>query len=284
MKADRKRKLFELYRQCLDESGSRTSSREAIICPICWKEMDFNQLSIEHIIPQRVGGRHATLTCTKCNNTLGTRLDVHLANFQKAHDALRGSAIIPAAITVDDARVGIDLEWHSRNLRIIEKKSNPHHLAKAEEQFRSGKVKEFQLHLSLGFSEAKLRIALLRIAYLGLFHCLGYRYAETYLLQSIRARIHNPITAEPDINCLVPRIDVYQSDVDRDWIAILGHIEAMPVFLVIIRCRGITTTHHSVFMPGLGFNDMSFYERMRRFSETNTRFGPSSKHMKFLHL
>jgi len=51
----------------------------AVACPLCLAEFrlaDIADLSREHVVPSKLGGRTETLTCRrKCNNTHGSRTD-----------------------------------------------------------------------------------------------------------------------------------------------------------------------------------------------------------------
>lgn len=53
------------------------------MCPMCGASfsrdaIESHELSIEHVIPESLGGTLKTLTCTKCNNKSGTMLEAHL--------------------------------------------------------------------------------------------------------------------------------------------------------------------------------------------------------------
>jgi hypothetical protein len=50
-------------------------------CIICEQDKDVSQFSVEHVIPEAIGG---VLTidnvCKECNSHLGTEVDIHLIN------------------------------------------------------------------------------------------------------------------------------------------------------------------------------------------------------------
>src|SRR5207244_834420 len=80
------------------------------------------KLSIEHSIPDALGGTlaTATLVCTDCNNNMGAKIDSHLATRFDAEEFLAGLSGEPqrAWITVGDkGRVRADL--------VIEKGDKP---------------------------------------------------------------------------------------------------------------------------------------------------------------
>ena len=83
-------------------------------CPLCltWFDMtSVDQLSQEHIIPSAVGGELLTLTCVRCNNTQGAKLDFHLAQAMKALDGLAGLGEISSVLHNDKGHVVADFCW-----------------------------------------------------------------------------------------------------------------------------------------------------------------------------
>jgi len=94
MDIDAKRIKFRLYRSSLDEVGIPTAADDALICPLCWEETSFDDLTPDHFVPESVGGKDTILTCSRCNHDHGSRLDSHLTNYQRMMDAIAANAIM----------------------------------------------------------------------------------------------------------------------------------------------------------------------------------------------
>ena len=65
-------------------------------CPICLRAFTrqhllAGELTLEHAPSRRVGGRILTITCRRCNNTHGSKLDKHIVEAAKSRDALAPS-------------------------------------------------------------------------------------------------------------------------------------------------------------------------------------------------
>jgi hypothetical protein len=60
---DKKRRFFDHYRKSLKAAGLQALSDNSVICPLCWQDTDYASLSLEHIVPRKVGGKREILTC-----------------------------------------------------------------------------------------------------------------------------------------------------------------------------------------------------------------------------
>jgi len=104
-------KNFEFVRPYLEKNHGLSYNGELVACPICltlFTEHALNQdienpLTIEHIPPYSLGGRGLILTCKKCNNGAGTKLDKTLLENTKIKDfyALKPESSIAANINVN---------------------------------------------------------------------------------------------------------------------------------------------------------------------------------------
>lgn len=82
-----KLKLFDRLRD--DLRRVRGSDATRIECPICFSgfsrsALDSGDLTLEHIIPESLGGVTGTLTCRPCNNHLGSNADSRLVETLRA--------------------------------------------------------------------------------------------------------------------------------------------------------------------------------------------------------
>ena len=67
--------MFQKYRTQLSALNIKTVAPECVICPLCWQEKNFGDMSLEHVVPQAIGGKAKILTCRRCNNEHGRTLD-----------------------------------------------------------------------------------------------------------------------------------------------------------------------------------------------------------------
>lgn len=89
---------------------------DKIICPLCWKQFDYESLhsflSIEHVAPSSVTkligeNSYETLTCKECNSKYGTKYHGQLKNFLifQLHQAGKYDKPIKGEISIKDAKL-----------------------------------------------------------------------------------------------------------------------------------------------------------------------------------
>jgi hypothetical protein len=110
--AERER-LFTLYSRQLDRF--RVDPPGIFVCPLCRVGVGPETLrgpnplvSLAHVVPQALGGRHYTLTCTACNNGNGTRLEAALCDKLRYDDWCVGVGTRPARLTGDFGELGVE--------------------------------------------------------------------------------------------------------------------------------------------------------------------------------
>src|SRR5579862_9444817 len=170
-----------------DLAGLRPDDRDQALCPLCLgrfgreaiADKSPRGLSIEHVIPRSVGGQLKTLTCRACNNDHGSALDSHFAGMIGIEDWAQGDGSeLKGTVQVG----GIPLPMHLTrdengltSIRIVGGK--PEALDRFKETMKGlGDGDSVQLNFSLDYAELPARKALVRIAYLGMFCLLGYRF------------------------------------------------------------------------------------------------------------
>lgn len=168
-------------------------------CPICCTDYDARaikkdaetdyRLTLEHVPPDSIGGKIVALTCKKCNNELGSRLDSQIAareRFFRFLDPNRPSPNpFPGKITLRESPEtatniqvsgkigsGINLQAGINN--------NPKNLVKLKEDLVNNHSSKcsFQATLEVPSYNKKLaNLAFLKNAFLCLFAKFGYTYA-----------------------------------------------------------------------------------------------------------
>jgi hypothetical protein len=107
---DKQNSLF--FKLAADYQEKRAKSEPTVACPLCLTEYgraNIAQLTREHVVPSKLGGRSETLTCKKCN-THGSSLDSHLINLMKSLDAIEGAGPIATSLTDDTGMIKAELQ------------------------------------------------------------------------------------------------------------------------------------------------------------------------------
>jgi hypothetical protein len=161
-------------------------------CPFCLRDFsraafDIDEhgtkLTLDHVIPGSLKGKAFTLTCKSCNNAHGSKFDSHLSRMTNVSNALTGDSSKPISsrMSMDGARVPVGYfiehtpDGKQVNTLVI-RKSNPKDRDHLITALRNGTLGEFKLSMNFNYMPDRANMALVRIAYLGMFDSLGYRY------------------------------------------------------------------------------------------------------------
>jgi hypothetical protein len=179
----KKKNLYDTLRANLVSVLPEGVPENSLICPLCWQTVTFEELTIEHCVPQSVGGRRETLTCRKCNNNSGRTVDHHLARHQRLVDAANGEGAMKSRLVfTEELSMTTNLQIErdgSRTLSIVGKASNPESVETLLAMAQQGKLPkdEFKVTIFDLPNEVRVKFALLRAGYLSAFHQLGYAFA-----------------------------------------------------------------------------------------------------------
>ena len=263
-----KKALFDRYRRSLAAAGLVTAHDDSLICPLCWQETTYAGLSCEDFVPRSVGGRRKTLTCRKCNNKQGSFIDEHLSQFQRSRDAFQGHGTFRAKLIVSGNEVTANLKWGKRrkDFSVVGKASNPAVSNEIEEYFKTGKVPQLNFTILFGYAKNNFQTAVLRAAYLVLFKCFGYEYANHEIVQTIRRRICDPSIEHPRLGSLIIELRNCRLPYDKQHVVAPGKVNGVGFFLVIIRVRKATTTYLGAFLPAPGERSDEFFDLMEQWS------------------
>lgn len=200
-----KQNLFDTLRANLLDNHSEGVPENSLICPLCWQNVTFEELTIEHCVPHSVGGRRETLTCRKCNNDSGRTVDHNLATHQRSVDAANGKGSMKSRLTFTEGlsmTTNLQIESDgSKTFKIVGKASNPKSVETLLTMGQQGKLPsdEFQVTIFDLPNPSRVKLALIRAAYLSAFQQLGYEFAFSESGQFLR----NVISAsEPDSQIL----------------------------------------------------------------------------------
>jgi hypothetical protein len=266
MTTDPKRAKFEWCRKSLATAGISTNCPDAIICPLCWHETRFDNLTLEHIVPESVGGRQTTLTCRSCNNDHGSELDAHLAQYQTVRDALQGHGMLKTKLNINGHEMVANLKWGDghKNFHVVGKATNPSAEIETRKEFSAGNVSNANFTLYFDYKQNNFQTAVLRAAYLVLFKCFGYEYASKSVTQAIRHRIVDSSHAHPNLASLIIELRDFTPPYDAQHYVVRGNVNGVEFFLVIIRVRRVTTTYLGAYLPVPAEHCEQFFDLMEQ--------------------
>lgn len=172
MTTDQKYKLFSEFSKNLEIV---TGVKGLFVCPFCKQSFSLNQLdelTIEHVIPQKLGGNIKILTCKKCNNDLGSKFHSKLVKFMNIVE----SENLDVDLKIADSVVKSNLSLSPKIIQfdIDESRSNPANISAIFEKYSSNSIGEFSFSLKLGSIKNQSKLGVLLISYYLLFSFFGY--------------------------------------------------------------------------------------------------------------
>ena len=192
---------FEAQRLASIEGRREADSMK---CPICLRDLDrtaveTGDVTVEHIVPRKLGGRSTTLTCRRCNNTQGSRLDRHIVEAARSRDASEGHGTFRTTVSVGGSSLQADLAWTpdrsaANVITIIPGASDPRQVQAVQDSMVDGA--EVRMSFSYGYVPNRLWLGLLRAAYLvpakGLNKVAGKPFKVSEVVRGIRAAWEDP--------------------------------------------------------------------------------------------
>lgn len=243
------------------------------ICPLCFRgfskdALRYKTLTEEHVIPSSLGGRIVTLTCAECNNAHGSDLDAHIHTRMKMKDVFQGLREHTGTMTVDGADLTSLIsmpeygEGKTPTLKIvgIPEKSAPRASDHAQEAFLAGTRKAtltFRFKMSIPRSQS----ALLRMAYLMMFHYFGYFYPRFTGTRQLRDVIQHPTDRSPFYRGIQ---ELPSPPTKSNCIGLVTAPVAARAFVCFLKLKSATERHFAVLLPGLSHNDpLVLYDNLK---------------------
>lgn len=178
-KLNYKKRLFDIYSKSL---ALNSNLSQVFLCPLCHRIFPWEShklLTIEHVIPEALGGSLKTLTCKKCNNDYGSKLISKLKFNFDIEDKVANKKPLDAKMTIDGKSVSVDFtigEKHEIATQVH--RSNPKNVEHISNRFsNSDSLPTFNLKFVVGYKKETEQLAILLICYLMLFRQFGYFYA-----------------------------------------------------------------------------------------------------------
>jgi hypothetical protein len=276
-----KKRLFDVFTTNLATLGRFVIDfpipPDTYLCPFCHCKFrresltDPEALTIEHSIPESLGGSRetATLTCKACNNEAGRLFDAHLGKKLNADDFLQGISDVSHRVWIEvgAGRTQADLyfDGENRSFKVLFCKhmANAPLAKQAVRAVQEGAGKpglQFEFQLRFDYLPRNARIGLLRIAFLMMFRHFGYAYALSPGATYIRELILKPDTAA------VPETTGIYLGEGREHCNTVGIITNPPEhrgFIVPLRLSTKTRdVYKAVIMPGPNDEDGTIYQRL----------------------
>ena len=244
------------------EALERLCGKRLYVCPLCLRgfreDQAVEELSREHVPPEKLDGRRMFLTCKeKCNSEAGSQLDHHAITEERARQfgANQNYGRLPVNLSFAGLQIAAEVRKDgstniisvpSPNNRTDNRWKTIEEMAAAAHMWGVGS--EFQIRLRKRHIPRRSEISWLRSAYLLTFAWLGYRYVCRDVLDTVRAQIREPTTPYLGTFC------VYNRAADARRIIAIHE----PQWL-----KGIGVSAHGriVLLPLLD-EDHGFYERL----------------------
>ncbi len=267
--AARTGKRETLFRELAADYGKHCAKSETTAaCPLCLEEYsvaNIAELTREHVVPSRLGGRSQTLTCRKCNNNHGSCLDSHLINLMKSLDATEGGEPINTSIIDTKGKITAELLLKAGTpdepitIQVVGKASNMAAVQNFVSRMHDGS--SLELKMNFPFIPNSCIRAAFRAAFLSVFKVEGYEYALSLGAAQVRNMLRN---GAPD-----PTNIVMEAFPDRDPATDLLVIPAKfgdlgEYYAVLLKLKTKRTRYVSVFLPGKHGGDWTALEALYR--------------------
>ena len=265
-----RRSLFTLYSTqvaffALQHKGS-------FLCPICGNrfgpsavETHTLEVDLAHVYPESVGGNLETLTCCKCNSTMGTRFDSQIAIEHRLQNAIgRGTDPIPARIEFDGGSVGgrVARSGKSWHFEMVEGWSKPEHYKTLLSNFAG--LPKWTVRFYDRIDNPRHNAAILCAAYLNLFREYGYEYVafadaawirDALLADESPAQMNYLLAAVPEGAGLSADMLYATGIADLQGVRMLASLVPSPVPNMLGRL---------VLLPGFGPKAADDYRRLQK--------------------
>jgi hypothetical protein len=251
----RKDKSSRLFNELAGYFGALHPGRSrTVCCPLCLREFTLETihgLSVEHIVASKLGGQSITLTCRRCNNAHGTKLDSHLVGAMKAMDSIEGTGPIRATMpnangnVVADILLPVSANKTPITLNVIGKASSPAGIEDLRNHLSDGFV--LNLHITFSFVPERYWRAAIRSAYLAVFSTEGFKYAFSEGGGRVRDVLNGNAAARMNVV-----MEAFPEQVPPGDVLVMPHSfpDAGECFAVLLRLRSNRTRYLVVFLPG----------------------------------
>jgi hypothetical protein len=237
-----------------DYKKTSAKSESIVPCPLCltgFNLANVAELTCEHIVPSKLGGRSQTLTCRKCNNTHGSYLDSQLINLMKSLDAIEEAGSIRTSVIDERGKITAVLHLGAGTpdepiaIEIVGQASNIEAVGSLRNNMRDGAT--IELKMSFPCIPERCFRAFFRAAFLSVFRVEGYEYLLSPGAEQVRTMLG---TNAPVLKHVV--MEAFpEHDPGTDLLVMPASFNDLgEYYAVMLRLRTKRTRYFSVFLPG----------------------------------
>ena len=267
-------KLFTRYARNL--SIYRPEYNDKFLCPICLKKFDrceLDRLVWAHIFPEKLGGRLHTLSCAKCDNSIGHEFNRHAVAERKMRIWEKGpkygrfipenGQAIPIMSMWNFEKSTISIYPPSKNIP-IEKWIC--WIDEIRGRSKEGGPYKFSIELKEPeFVPTRRDISHIHSAFLMMFHQFGYEYILSPNVDKIRQMFNgSDLSWKP--NKLVRSVKMAPESkgqhIDFPLIGILIEPEELRSFVAFLPSIDANDSASIVFLPGIGEDFFNLYKHL----------------------
>jgi hypothetical protein len=260
-------RLFSFYSADLERHAPRL--RGCFACPLCYKVIQHTSplrdvVAEEHIVPSELGGRLVTLTCRRCNNDQGSKLDAHLIQRVRVET---GRYPLSARLQVGDGEFGAKLHLPQSESDLLDivrvpQQSDPRKLKAAMSNLVAG-GKDVHFKINYGYNDKQSLSGLLRAAYLLMFYHFGYQYVLDVSAKGANWQIQNPYEPTGVLEAIQWRVqDLMPTTLPMPAVTVVRQPVAYQCFMVILQLDDASNHHAAVMLPPPGQDGSEFYGRL----------------------
>jgi hypothetical protein len=276
-------KNFGFMKAHLGEFPTELDHIDIFLCPICRRlfsrdYLDIKRplhLTIEHVPPDALMGKPITLTCSECNNSSGTLLDVTQledAKFKRLISSKSEGITVKARHEVTSIVGGSEVKSGGHGAMTFNDKDSTVFIdmgrnVVGEDLEHLRKVlqgKEVKIGFKAAIPNDRLtKIGYLRNAYLLAFARLGYGYILNQPLIDVARQVSSPADE------ILPTFGVVETDFLEEGVYELVQPKELRGLCVVfaLEHKG-RTTKKSVLLPAPNSNGAGFYTRFKTFENS----------------
>jgi hypothetical protein len=266
--AERRQKLFDTF--AANYSYCATQDHGKFLCPICASphgpestRAESFSVDLAHVYPESCGGKLVTLTCSKCNSTLGSKYDSQLKIEHQSYDDVKARGLT--------ARV----HFYGGSVGVKFTRTGDHfHFNVASEHSNPAELEAFKAHMLNKGAKFTIKFkwidpdrhnaAVLHSAYLTLFRQFGYEYiavADTQWIRDILLAEKPP--SDPFIMTM-PVTPEMSFDTQSLFASGLVEFGGNRFLCVVLPSPQPDQTARIVILPGIGEKSAEAYRRLLR--------------------
>jgi len=259
--------------------GAVLNILDAFICPICLNiinKEDIENITLEHVPPKSVGGNPLLVTCSHCNNTLGSEIDYCLHNELLISHLIQHpeSASFKANYTLNGVqikgRMKFDLKAERPTFRFTidanDRVRYPSFTKELEDNWDGCSLQVVSEITSTKRNEEYSNISVLKSAYLMAFAKMGYMYIFQESLDNVRAQIQNRDKEILGNAYLIGRgIEIMPEVQDGVYYGLVNDARCVLVLMTLRLKKKDATSHRVVVaLPHPDDKDDSLYKKLSK--------------------